>query len=283
MSIQLTPEVIMRRSLFGLAALAAGLLAVASLGHAQNYPSTNPTYIPSASLAAQSRTTAGVVATYQINNVDTLTFQITGTHATAVAHLEGTAQAQGTGVTETWTTIPVMSIGANQAGPSFTANGLYKANTSGLKQVRIVLDSIVSGTFTATMNGASAAFFGDYNQDLGALITFSNQAAGTVNSTPQFSYDAKGVSCRFVQTANTSTPSTVFSIQSYDAASATWLSLGSSVATTANNTPAALTVYPGVATPTTAVNAHLGAVWRVQAVVTGGAGSTGTLGCQKLK
>lgn len=273
----------MRRSFLGLAALAAGLLAVASLSQAQTYPTSNQYYTPSATLAPASATTAGTVATFQLNNVDTLIFRVSGDHATAVAHVEGTSEA---GTSATWSTVAALPLQATQGGPSLTANGLYAVNTAGLKQVRVVLDSIVSGTFTVAMNGDGGTFPGDYNRDIGAVITFTNQAAGTVNSVPQFNYDAKGVSCRFTQTANTSTPSTVFSIQSYDAASATWATIATAPAV-ATNTSQTMMVYPGLpastATPVNSVNAHLGGIWRAQAVVTGGSGSTATLGCGKLK
>lgn len=276
----------MRLNSFGarflaVAALGLGLLlAAAGAVTAQTYPTSNAAYTPSATLSEQSKTSAGTVATFQINNVNTIVFRLSGDHATAVAHVEATSEA---GTSATWSTIPALGLGPAQSGSSFSTNGLYLINVTGYKQARIVLDSIASGTFTVAMNGDGGPFPGDYNQDLGAVITFSAQAAGTVNSDPLFSYDARGASCRFVQTVSTATPSTVFSLQSYDAASGTWSTVGTSAATTADNTPALLTVYPGVATPTTAVNAHLGAIWRVQAVVTGGSGSTGTIGCQKLK
>lgn len=137
-----------------------------------------------------------------------------------------------------------------------------------------------------------------YNIDLGALITNALRTAGTVNSTAQANTNWVGVECAFVQTASSGSPSTTFSIQQYDAASQTWLSILTSDAIVANpsvtaGVPWVLQVRPGIQTSTLptnmkAINLALPRTWRVSQTVGSGAGAagpavTGTIGCNYLK
>lgn len=129
-----------------------------------------------------------------------------------------------------------------------------------------------------------------YNVSLGALITNTARAAGTVNSAQQNNLAYSGVICTFNQTAVTSTPSTVIKIQAYDSASGQYLDwVSSGAVTTALNTPTPIVVAPGVQTsslPTgmVALNAHLPRFWRVVQTITGGSvATTGTVGCDYLK
>lgn len=134
------------------------------------------------------------------------------------------------------------------------------------------------------------SFVGPFNNDIGAVITNTAQAAGTVNSQNQANVDQSGVICTLKQSAVVSTPTTTFAIQGFDAATATWNTLAiSGNITTSTTNIYSLFVAPGaVATsvPTNAVVAGLPLprVWRVQEVVTGGAASTtGVIGCNLVK
>lgn len=127
-----------------------------------------------------------------------------------------------------------------------------------------------------------------YNIDLGALITNTARAAGTVTTSAQANTNWRGVVCTFKQTAASGSPSTTFSIQGYDAATATYLTYVTSGAIT-DTTTTAIAVYPGMlasAVPAgmTAVNASLPRTWRVSQTVggTGGPTTTSKIGCNYL-
>lgn len=129
-----------------------------------------------------------------------------------------------------------------------------------------------------------------YNVELGAVITNSARAPGTVTSSQQDNLAYNGVECVFNQTAVASVPSINFSIQAYDAASAQYQTfLTSSAIAGATNTPQMLMVYPGIQTSSlpsgvAAVNLKLPRKWRVsQTVANTGATTTGTIGCTLLK
>ena len=131
---------------------------------------------------------------------------------------------------------------------------------------------------------------GPYNNDIGAVITNTAQGAATVDSSQQSNLAYGGVMCTYYQASHTGSPSTTIAIQGYDVASASYLTLVTSGAITADTTPTPIVVYPGsVATsvPTGMIIAglHLPRFWRVVEVV-GGSGTpvvTGTVGCNYLK
>lgn len=137
-----------------------------------------------------------------------------------------------------------------------------------------------------------------YNTDIGALITNSLRTAGTVVSATQSNADKTGVVCRFVYTVSSGSPSTTFSIQVFDAASATWLTYATSTAATgypanAPNTPYDVMVkagaqITGLPTNMVAISLPLGRTWRVSQTIGSGSGAaspaaSGTIGCNYLK
>lgn len=132
-----------------------------------------------------------------------------------------------------------------------------------------------------------------YNVDLGALITNSLRTASTVQSATQTNLNWRGVLCKFLETVSSGTPSTTFSIQSYDAATASWQTLATSGAVTSTTgNPASILIYPGAAMTTTpsgwVLNAiYLPRTWRINQVVGSGAGAaspatTSKIGCNYL-
>ncbi len=157
--------------------------------------------------------------------------------------------------------------------------------------------SLIAGALVALLVGVATpshaqpvpSVVGPYNLDLGAQITNVAQVPGTVNGASQANIDQSGVVCMFDMTGEAGSPSTTFSIQSYDAANAAWQTLVTSGAVTALNTPTTIVAYPGaVATsvPTGMVIAGLpvSRVWRVTETVTGGGTTvTGRIGCNLLK
>lgn len=129
-----------------------------------------------------------------------------------------------------------------------------------------------------------------YNIDTGALITLTAHGAGTVNSATQTNLDKVAVSCVFQQTSHTGSPSSTFSIQTYDAGTASWFTKATSAAVTADSTPTVLEMGAGAQTSSllsnmTAYGARLSRVWRVSITV-GGTSTpvvTGKIGCNVLK
>jgi len=155
---------------------------------------------------------------------------------------------------------------------------------------RLLLGSVVS---LAALLALPASAQQQDNLSLGALITNTQQGAGTVTSAPQINSVNNGVSCTYAQPVSSGSPSTVFSIQFQDTASGLWTSLVTSgaITTTGPTTPVTIEVYPGIQTsslPTNvsaSVNLKLPRNWRVSETVTAAANVwvTGTIGCDLLK
>lgn len=127
-----------------------------------------------------------------------------------------------------------------------------------------------------------------YNVDLGVQITNTVRTAGTVTTSQLDNLAYKGVVCTFVQTAASGSPSTTFSIQGYDAATASYLTYVTSSAIT-DTTVTAAAVYPGLlatAVPSgvTAINMHLPRKWRISQTIGGSSGpaTTSKIGCVGL-
>jgi hypothetical protein len=142
--------------------------------------------------------------------------------------------------------------------------------------------ALLAGMFRAEAQ-APQGYFGVLHQinPLGAVITNTAQAPATVNSAAiqMGGYDA--IRCTFNQVSHTGSPSTTIAIQVQDPLSLGWESVITSGAITADATPTS--VSAGSHTATTA-NISAGTILtravRVQEVVsTGGATTTGTVGC----
>lgn len=128
-----------------------------------------------------------------------------------------------------------------------------------------------------------------YNVELGAVITNSARAAGTVTTAKLQNLAYVGIECTFDQTAASGSPSTTFAVQFYDSASNTYQTLVTSGAITASATPTTIVVSPAIQTsslPTgmVALQMHLPLYYRISQTITGaGTNSTGTIGCNLLK
>lgn len=139
----------------------------------------------------------------------------------------------------------------------------------------------------------------EYNKPMSngaALITNTGRGASTVNTTVSTLNGAQsnlinlGVICTYNQVSHTGSPSTTIAIQYYDSASASYQSLVTSGAITADATPTSILVHPAIAVaslPSGMVSANLPLprYWRLQEVVAGSATPTvtGTVGCDYLK
>jgi len=126
---------------------------------------------------------------------------------------------------------------------------------------------------------------------------FSNTLAtvpGTYNSPQQINLDGTGVYCTLNVTASSGAPTTVFAIQGYDAASATYQTIvASGTVTPSGTTPLQniIEVAPAIAVsslPTgvlAAVNLKMPRLWRLQEVLAGttGPAQASTIDCAKFK
>jgi hypothetical protein len=121
---------------------------------AQTYPVNNPTYIPTAVLAASSLSAPGDV-TFNVNGLGSVVMRIAGTN-TGVA---GTFQVtESRASSPTWQTVGVTQIGGTGGAISaITGNGVYRINTTGLAQVRFHLTGISTGSISVSGSGSPAA------------------------------------------------------------------------------------------------------------------------------
>lgn len=130
------------------------------------------------------------------------------------------------------------------------------------------------------------------NQDIGAVMnsTGAQQTANTYTAAPTTpNNDWRGVTCRSLWTESSGSATEVFSIEGYDAGTASW----AQIATTGTITNAApsgtLTVHPGVATSSlstgqVAQSAVLPKLWRLKSVIagTGTPAITRKIGCNYI-
>lgn len=260
-------------------ALAAVVALCLPAAEAQTYPSTHPVYIPTATLSAQTLSAPGSVV-YQANGLGTVTFRLSGTFTGLTATVQGSNDRSASPVWTNLSAIPVGTPGKPvPAGTNLTAAGLWKVNTLGLAQVQVVVGALSTGAVVVQMAGTPQWFHAPGNVDLGALVTNTAQAAGTVASPDQPGADVTTVTCTFNQTANTA-GSTVFSIQNKDAASGLYTTLVTSAAvTTANNAPSSIAAGAGVqASANVSSSLPIAATWRVSETASG-TSTTGTIGC----
>jgi hypothetical protein len=122
------------------------------------------------------------------------------------------------------------------------------------------------------------------NFDTGAILTLTAQAAGTVTSADQTNVNGRGLACTFNQSAHTGTPSTTFSIQYKDTASASYVTLLTSAAIANDATPTALFLAAGANVANSSDVRPLPHIWRVSATVGGSTPVvTATVGCSVIR
>lgn len=126
---------LIRKMAVFITACALALLNVAA--PAQTYPINNPSYIPTAVLAATTFTAAGT-ATFNNNGNGTVLIRVAGTNSVLSAVVQIT---ESRAASPTWTTVPVQLVGGGVV-TTITANGLYRLNINGAAQVRFNLASL---------------------------------------------------------------------------------------------------------------------------------------------
>lgn len=140
-----------RYAVFALATVTAMLTSALSL--AQSYPTSNPVYIPTASLAAQSFSAPGAY-TFVTSGVSVATLRVTGT----CTSLAGTVQVSNDAIN--WTTVPITPVAGGAAAYSVSAPGFWNFSTAGMTRARLnitALSAACSVTMAATPHGFVAA------------------------------------------------------------------------------------------------------------------------------
>lgn len=118
-------------------------------------------------------------------------------------------------------------------------------------------------------------------RDIGAILSLSTQAPGTVNSADQSGFNASRVVCVITQTANTGGTAATLTIQNKDAASGLYYNLVTSASVSVNGMVSPITAGVGITTVSNvSSNTHpLARTWRASVVLTGGTNWTGKVGC----
>lgn len=141
------------RSAALVAALCMGLVASAL---SQTYPTTNPTYIPSAVLTPVALAAPGNVV-YAAQGLGTVTLRVTGT----CTSLAGTVQGSNDGGTN-YTSIPITPISAGASVPSgaISAVGFWRANAAGMNRIRVNVTALAASC-TFALSGSPATTVAD--------------------------------------------------------------------------------------------------------------------------
>lgn len=155
---------------FRLIALVVALMTLLNLqAVAQTYPINNPTYVPTAVLAATTLTTAGTVG-FNNNGNGTVLIRVAGTNTGLSAVVQVTESRASS---PSWTTVPVQTVGGGIVS-TITANGLYRLNINGAAQVRFNLASV---TGTNVIVSAAATPGSEFVASLPALKQTYSAAA----------------------------------------------------------------------------------------------------------
>lgn len=197
----------------------------------------------------------------------------------------GTIEAEGTLDNVEWVPTDFITVGLNNVHTSVTANGQYKVNGAGFKQIRLRAPAAVTGQANVTYLGVVTSDFQHVAQQgnvdaPASLVTLSSTVAGTYNSPDLTNTNGRGVSV-LVNLTTMTAASVVVTLQGKDIASGTYYTLLASAAKTATGATL-LTVYPGApATANVSANAPLPKTWRVSVAVSNNSGTaavTGTIG-----
>lgn len=189
--------------------VAIAMLGLATAALAQVYPYTNPTYVPTAQLAAQSFSTTGTYS-FVTNGVTTATLRVTGTCTGLVAAPQITNDGTN------WTTVQAVPVGSGGVPVvSITATGFWKINTAGATKARLnitALSASCSVTMAATPGAAPDAVAGDPCQ-LPSIPKSS--AAISIASATTTNVIAKATGkttyvCSFAATATGTSPTILF-------------------------------------------------------------------------
>lgn len=237
-----------------------------STAPAQTYPTSNPTYIPTAILAPQTFTTTGNY-TYAVSGIATVTMRVSGTCTGLVSTVQGSNDATN------YTSMSITPVAGGANVSSVTGTGFWRINSAGLSRVRLNITALaasctvaMAGTEGTGVPTAAAAV-----ADLGALITNGAATAGTNNSATQSGIGIRNVTCLYNQATHANTPSTTITIQNRDSVSGNFYGVvTSSAVTTTDAVPQPIYAGEGIAT-TANVSAGVAVApqWRVQQTIGG--------------
>lgn len=133
------------------------LIAIATMtgvspGFAQTYPTNNPSYQPTAILAAKTCSAACDVV-FTTNGLGTVTVRVSGSGTGVAAVVQGTESRAASPTYSTLTIHPVGSSATSAASAaSIAGTGLWRVNAAGLASVRVHLTA-VTGSITIGMSG----------------------------------------------------------------------------------------------------------------------------------
>lgn len=273
-----------RTHLFAALSFAVMAMLGASLfaPHSEAYPVNNPVYMQTQTQAAKTLTAAGV-ATFNAQNIGTLTVRITGTRVA----LAGTVQVSNDGTN--WTTVPINPVDGSAQASSFSANGFWTASTAGQLWARVNVTTLTTGNAIIAMTGTPATVgvppASSVNADSAAIVTLTATAASTVVSADQANLSGKCANV-VMDLTTTTTASVVATIQGKDAASGKYYTLLAGAAKTANGTTL-MVVCPGTTVAANvATDFPLPKTWRVSVVISDNAGTaavTGTIGASVIE
>lgn len=161
----------------------------------------------------------------------------------------------------------------------------------------LILAGAVCGALASAVAAAPNPPANGYpvNQDIGAVITNTVRTPATVTGSPSVQNNNwRGVVCAFLVTASSGSGTETWSIEGYDAATASYYTIATTAAIPVNPYVAApsgtIAVYPGVAVGSlssgnVAQSAVLPRVWRLKDViasVAGGPTVTSKGGCNYI-
>lgn len=131
------------------------------------YPTTNPSYVPMAQQASIALPTgASTSATMALNNVNSVTFRISGTctgltSAVQVTNDFGTTKTNWTSVNFWVSPALGTAAGTIDADGSLTTTGYYKVKTDGANQIRLNISALTAAC-NVQFTGSTAQFDGAY-------------------------------------------------------------------------------------------------------------------------
>ena len=146
---------------------------------AQNYPTNNPTYIPTVIGAPKTLSAPGAIGILT-HNLGTLVAKVSGTNTGLVGTFQVTSDPVGTG-SPVWKDVDVSLVGGvGFATKRVTADGVYRLNAAGFAQVQFKVTALSTGSVSAAFSGTPAV------QLPAALQTYSAAALIGTGATSHF-------------------------------------------------------------------------------------------------
>jgi hypothetical protein len=156
-----------------LAMFAPGLLV------AQVYPTQTPVYTPEA-VVQPTTCTAACDVYFTVQNLNTVSIQLTGTYTGLTTSVRGTNQAPSvSNASATWTTLNLTPLNGGATVTSLSANGTWTAAATALTRINVHVSAIATGSVTISMAGSTG---GSVSYSAGSVVLTDVEgtiAAGT--------------------------------------------------------------------------------------------------------